>query len=573
MQKINPIAAAMKNLRGGFLAIAIFSFVLNILMLAGPLYMLQVYDRVLTSQNMDTLIALSVLLIGVFLVIGCLELIRLRILNRLGTRFELNTGVPVLEAAMRSKVLGSSQTGNNILADVNAFRDFLSGTTLIAFFDLPWVPMYIVILFVLHPYLGLMGLAGAIILTILALMNSSSSNKPMKNSAVSRQQSDGLFLTCERNAELVQAMGMKTYLTRRWYYFQSMTSQLKATVTDRIATYSTISKTFRMALQSGILGLGAALTVAGESTAGVMIAATIILGRALAPIDQAIGQWRTFLAAMGSYRKIKDLTIKFPEEKQRTKLPFAEAKLTVAISRAGPPLSQTATLSGINFELEAGDVMAVIGPSGSGKSTLAKMLAGIWQPQKGDVLFDGTATSKLDKNDLGRQVGYLPQDVELFDGTLYENISRFSDDHSDEKILKAARDSDVHDLVLDLEDGYETEIGRDGYFLSGGQRQRIGLARALYDDPFIVILDEPNSNLDATGDSALRNAVFSAKERGAIVVVMTHRPAMLQAVNKVLVMNDGCQTAFGLKEEVLRATTKNVIEKKTVKPADDIQVA
>lgn len=524
--------------------------------------MLQVYDRVLTSQSMETLIALSILLGGVFVVSGCLDFIRMRILSRLGARFELKAGTPILESVLRRKVQGAAKPGDNTIADVNAFRDFLSGSTLIAFFDAPWVPIYIAILFILHPYLGLLGLAGAIVLLVIALINSSISNKPMQKAANARQRCDGLFETSERNAELIHSMGMKSDLTKRWKLFQYDTSHFKTIITDRISTFSTISKTLRMALQSAILGLGAALAITGESSAGVMIAATIILSRALAPIDQTIGNWRTFIAAMSSYHKLKSLMLEYPEEKKRLSLPAARSTLEVSIKQAAPPLSQTATISSINFKLEAEDVVAVIGPSGSGKSTLARMLTGVWQPQRGDVKLDDTPTSKWDYDELGKQIGYLPQDVELFDGTIRENIARFSTEVDNEKVLKAAIEANVHEMILGLPDGYETQIGKDGLFLSGGQRQRVGLARALYGDPFIVVLDEPNSNLDATGDTALRRALVSAKERRAIVIVMTHRPSTLQAANKVLVLDQGMQSAFGLKEEVLRGATRTIVDNK-----------
>lgn len=565
-KKINPVAKARSSMRSGFFAIAIFSLALNLLMLAGPLYMLQVYDRVLTSQSMETLIALSVILVGVFIVSGMLDFIRVRILNRLGSRFEALSAEPILSAAIQQRVSGKAKSGENLMADINAFREFISGNTLLAFFDTPWVPIYIAILFILHPYIGLLGVAGAIVLIIIALVNSSMSRKPMKETAESRQTSDGLFEACERNAELVTSMGMNSDLSKRWGQLNWETNRLKTWASDRLSTFYVISKTFRMALQSGMLGLGAALAITGQSTAGVMIAATIILGRALAPIDQAIGQWRVFIAAMASYRKLKDLADEYPETQEKMSLPKATSSLDVSIQQAGPPSAKKATLSGIKFQLEASDVVAVIGPSGSGKSTLARMLSGIWFPQRGEVMLDGTTTSKWDASELGSQIGYLPQDVELFEGTIRENISRFSTNATDENVLKAALDADVHELIMGLEDGYETKIGKNGMFLSGGQRQRIGLARALYDDPFVVILDEPNSNLDATGDTALIKAVLSAKQRGAIVIVMTHRPSTLQAVNKVLVLDAGQQKNFGPKEQILRSTTRTIVNNTNKKP-------
>ncbi|WP_305986326.1 type I secretion system permease/ATPase [Roseibium sp. MMSF_3544] len=557
-RKVSPVRKAWSSLGAGFWAIAAFSMALNVLALAAPLYMLQVYDRVLTSQNMDTLIALTVLLGGVFLVTGLLDWIRQRMLNRLGARFELKVGVPVLSAAMRRNVQGNQSANDNSIEDVNGFRDFISGSTLLAFFDAPWIPVYIGVLYILHPYLGHLGLAGALILTVLALINNARSHDTMAEAAEARRRSDTLYRTGEANAEIVHALGMHSDLAHRWHQLQVEAHRLKTRVNDRISTFSVVSKTFRTGLQSAILGLGAALAITGESTAGIMIAATIVLGRALAPIDQLIGQWRSFLAATGSYAKLRKLVHDFPVEEKRLHLPSPRVSVSVAIQKAGPPMAQSATLSDIRMNLQAGDAVAVIGASGSGKTTLAKMLAGIWMPQRGTVRLDGNPTAKWDKEELGRHIGYLPQEVVLFDGTIRENIARFAAEIDDDQVLEAALAADVHDLITNLPEGYETRLG-GGFFLSGGQRQRIALARALYGNPFLMVLDEPNSDLDSTGEAALHKAVRSAQERGGIVVMMTHRPSTLQVVGKVLVLNHGMQTAFGDRDDVLRDTRRNVL--------------
>ena len=549
-QKKSTVKSAWGKLRSGFVAIGFFSMILNVLMLAGPLYMLQVYDRVLTSQNMDTLIALSILLGGVFLVTGLLDLIRMRILSRLGARFELEIGAPILQAAIRRRVQGKD-SGDNPAADVNGMRDFISGPTLVAFFDAPWIPLYLGLLYVLHPYLGALGLAGALFLTLMALITNARTGDVMQDAAQARARSDSLFTSSEQNAELVHAMGMTGDLSRRWTALQHNAHHLKSRMSDRLASFSVVSKTTRMALQSGMLGLGAALAISGQATAGVMIAATIVLARALAPIDQLIGQWRTFLAARGSYKTLRALAETYPEPPKPLALPRPQISLHAVIAQAGPPLAQNATVGGIDFALAAGDVLAVIGHSGSGKSTLAKMLTGIWAPQRGAIRLDGTPMAKWDPVELGQLVGYLPQDVHLFDGTIRENIARFSTSIDDSKVLAAAVAADVHGLISGLPDGYATEIG-NGFHLSGGQRQRIALARALYDAPFILVLDEPNSDLDAQGEAALRNAIRGASARGAITFVMTHRPSTLEAVNKVLTLSKGAQTGFGDKEDILR---------------------
>ncbi|NVO56283.1 type I secretion system permease/ATPase [Rhodobacteraceae bacterium B1Z28] len=565
LQKSNPVQTAWASLRKGFVAVAFFSLFLNLLMLAGPLYMLQVYDRVLTSQNVETLIALSILLAGVFLVIACLDLMRMRILGRLAARFEMAVGGPVLGAAMRRRVQGNSEAGENLVEDVNGFREFISGTTLTAFFDAPWIPIYLMVLYVLHPLLGLLGLFGAITLTIMALINNARARAPMQQASQARGRSDALFDTSDRNAEVVHALGMKSDLLRRWTALQIDAHRHKTRAADRVAGFSVMSKTVRMGLQSAILGLGAALAITGESTAGVMIASTIVLARALSPIDQLIGQWRTFLAARGSYTKIKALTEEFAETPPNLHLPRAFKTVDVKIAQAGPPRAINATVRAIDFSLAAGDVLAVIGHSGSGKTTLGKMLAGIWFPQRGEVLLDGSPMSKWNHEDLGKQIGYLPQDVELFDGTIRENIARFSTAIDDAEVLRAAREAGIHDMTSALPDSYETRIGH-GFFLSGGQRQRLALARALYGDPFVLVLDEPNSDLDAEGEQALRDAILSAQARGAIAIVMTHRPATLQAANKVMVMRNGTQTQFGDKDDVLKVNRRNVLDSQAKSP-------
>ncbi|MEO1066558.1 MAG: type I secretion system permease/ATPase [Pseudomonadota bacterium] len=558
------LSQAFRSLTAGFVIIGLFSLAINLMMLAGPLYMLQVYDRVLTSQSFETLVALSVLVGGIFAVSGFLDWTRIRILNRLGARFEARTGDVIFEAAVRRKVLGQDTGSEGYASDLSSYRDFISGSTVIALFDMPWVPVYLGVLFILHPYLGILGVVAAVVLFVLAVINDRMSRDQLQKNTAAQHHADDLFDTCMRNAEAMSAMGMQRDLRRRWGVFQTGASVFKTRAGDNIATFSVTAKTIRLALQSGMLGLGAALAISGHASPGIMIAATIILSRALAPVDHAVAQWRLVKAARGSYRKLKNLVENHPVPERQMSFASSNETLSVSIVQAGAPTATRASLTSINFKLEAGDVAAVIGPSGSGKSTLARLLVGVWHPQRGEVAIDGVATPFWNAEELGHKIGYLPQAVELFDGSVRDNISRFSKDASNEKILDAAITAGVHEMILQLPEGYETVIGNGGYMLSGGERQRIGLARALYGDPFLLVLDEPNANLDTTGDVALRKAVKSAKERGAIVVVITHRPSAMEAVNKVLVLEKGQQRAFGPKDAVLRATTKSVSQQRKV---------
>ena len=527
-------------------------------MLAGPLYMLQVYDRVLTSKSFETLVALSILLLGVFVISGLLDLIRLRILNRLGARFEAIAGSPVFDATINKKIANSGSNPDRGIDDLNHFRDFLSGTTLIAFFDAPWVPIYLAVLYVMHPFLGLLGSVGALILLVMALVNDRLSRSSVTNASDGRKVANNIFDVCERNAETLRSMGMINDMRHRWARAQVSANLFKTWATDKISTFIVISRTFRLFLQSAMLGLGAALAISGEASPGVMIAATIILGRALAPVDQVISQWRVSSAAIGSYLSLKGVVERHSETQRSLSYQEPCESLKVAIQQAGAPAARTATLGGINFELKAGEVAAIIGPSGSGKTTLVRMLTGIWHPQRGEVLLDGISLRFWNSEQLGAQIGYLPQDVELFDGTIMENIARFAAVPENDLVFHAAKIAGVHEMILQLPEGYETVVGAQGTFLSGGETQRIGLARAIYGNPFVVVLDEPNSNLDATGDSALRHAIQKMKEQGSIVIVVTHRPSSLSTVDKLLVLDGGRQRAFGPKEQVLRSTTKSL---------------
>lgn len=551
------LTEAVRRSRPAIAGTAFFSMFINLLMLAGPIYMLQVYDRVLPSKSIETLIALSILLIGLFVISGCLEFVRVRLLSRAASRLEARVAPAVFDAAVRKRVTSTNDDGADALADLSGIRDFVAGNGLPAFFDLPWVPIYLLILAILHPVLGLLGLGGALFLLAVAWVNHRITRRPMAKYAQTINTGRVIAQAGQNNAEALQAMGMVHPIRRLWLGIHRNADIFKTRAGDRSGAFSVVSKTSRLALQSAALGVGAALVVADQLSAGAMIAGTIILGRGLAPIDQSIAHWRGLTAAKAAFARLQNLLAAHPEAEPR--LSQARVSRRVAVERvyAGPPGARKAVVSGIDFSLGAGKALAILGPSASGKSTLARLLAGVWMPQSGTVRLDGAALDQFNNDELGSQIGYLPQDVELFEGTIAQNIARFQADATDMEIIAAAESAGVHEMILQLPEGYETNIGEAGRSLSGGQRQRIGLARALFREPFLVILDEPNANLDATGDQALVTAIGRIKERGGIVIIITHRPGFVDAVDYALVLDEGRQRTFGPVADVLAPNAKS----------------
>lgn len=547
----NPLKLAMREARSSMFAVGFFSFFINLMMLSGPIYMLQVYDRVLTSNSIETLAALSVMLLILFVAIGCLEFARSRILARVGSQLEARISLPVFDASIRKRIVTSGDDGSEHLSDLTSVRDFLSSNALPAFFDLPWVPIYLLILTILHPALGLLGLGGALFLGALAWANNRSTQAPLAQFAQLAAPARALATSTTRNAATVHAMGMLGDLRAFWSQQMHHANNCKALGTDRASAFAIISKTARLLLQSAALGLGAALVIVGDFTAGAMIAGTIILGRGLAPVDQSIAHWRSLTSTQGAIARLETLLEQHPEPVNRISIPAPTARLDVDKVFAGPPGAEKATISAVNFSLEAGNAVAVIGPSASGKSTLARLLTGIWMPQAGQVRLDDVAYAQWNPGEIGRHVGYLPQDIELFEGTIAQNIARFSNDVADTEIISAAVAAGVHKMILQLPEGYDTDVGEGGRALSGGQRQRIGLARALFRDPFLVVLDEPNANLDSDGDAALAEAIAGIQKRGGIAIVISHRPGIIAAVDTLLMLENGRQRAFGPKEAIL----------------------
>ena len=537
--------------RSAFVMIGVFSFFINLLMLTAPLYMLQVYDRVLASRSSSTLVALTVIAGGMLLIMGVLELIRSRILVRIGSKLDAQLNDRIFSAIFAQSVQDPRGQRGQALRDLDALRQFLTGTGPFALFDAPWVPIYLLVVFLFHPVLGFVALTGSVLLFSIALLNEILTRRPLQQANREVAAAHAFADTSLRNAEALEAMGMLTGILGRWQGQHQKGLALQVVASDRAGALTAASKAIRMFMQVAILGVGAALAIEQIITPGTMIAASIIMGRALAPVEQAIGNWRSFIAARSSYQRLSNLLQENPAETIRTKLPAPRGVVSVERVVAVPPGSKEPVLKDISFQLSAGDSLAVIGPSAAGKSTLARLLVGVWRPASGAVRLDGAELHTWLKEDLGPHIGYLPQDVELFEGTAAENIARFEEDPDPEQIVLAAKRAGVHDMILRFKEGYDTQIGIGGSVLSGGQRQRIGLARAIYGEPALVVLDEPNSNLDAAGDQALTGAIVDLKQRGKTVVVMAHRPSAIAGVDKILMLGDGRVQAFGPKEEVL----------------------
>jgi len=550
--KDTELGETLKRCRSAFMGIAVFSAVINLLMLTGPLYMLQVYDRVLLSRSMSTLVALSILMAGLYAFMGLLELIRSRILVRIGNRVEEDLGKRTFDIWVKQGQYGQGKPHARPLDDLTTVKTFLSGPAPGALFDIPWAPIFIAAVWMLHWTLGLAALAGAIIIFIVAALNEFTTRKALLDSRERFMQSRIIAESSFKQADAITAMGMGQNILERWKNAKDEGAMLHMSASDRAGGYSATTKAFRMFLQSSILGLGCALAVVQIITPGAMIAGSIIMGRALAPIQMAIGQWKVFINARGAYDRLNAFYQALPDKVEPLQLPAPEGKVSVMSVTAAPPNSKITVLHNVNFEIGAGQGLGVIGPSASGKSTLAKLLVGVWMPQRGAVRLDGATYDQWNRDILGPHIGYLPQDVTLFDGSIKDNISRFDPNATDEAIVQAAQNADVHNMILQMPNGYETLIGHGNLILSGGQVQRVALARALYGDPKLLVLDEPNANLDADGDKALTNAIAGSRQRGNTVIVMTHRPSAIAAVDTLLMLRAGKVEEFGPKKVVLK---------------------
>jgi PrtD family type I secretion system ABC transporter len=545
------VTAALKDCRRAFASVAAFSAVVNLLMLAGPIYMLQIYDRVLASRSIPTLIALTVFLVGALAFQGLLDGIRARVVVRAAALLDKRLATTVHAAVMyfaRARIHpGDAQQP---VRDLDQIRAFLTGAGPVAIVDLPWVPFFLALCFMIHPWLGVLALAGALFLLAVTLLTERSSRTHTRNLVRDGSMRSAMIEADRRNSESAVAMGMTGILAKRWVAVNDSYVTSIGQSADVVGAYGSMSKVLRLLLQSAMLGLGAYLVIRQELSAGGMIAASIMMGRALAPIETAIANWRGFVAARESTRRLSETLARLPPQTAAIELPKPTQNLDVAIVVAAPGAA-TPILNKVEFKLNAGDVCGVIGPSGCGKTSLARVLTGIWPPARGTVRLDGAALDQWEPDQRGRHLGYVSQTVELFDGSIGENIARMSTEPDSAAVLAAARLAGAHDMIVRLPNGYDTRIGEGGVSLSAGQRQRIGLARALYGDPFLIVLDEPNSNLDGDGEAALQQAIMQIKARGAIVMMIAHRQSSLVACDKALVLMNGAQQAFGPRDAVL----------------------
>ncbi|MEM7399102.1 MAG: type I secretion system permease/ATPase [Pseudomonadota bacterium] len=547
----SPVATALALCRGAVVSTGIFSFVINLLMLTGPLFMLQVYDRVLSSRSVPTLIALTVLIAGLFAFMGLLELVRTRVLTRIGQRLNDKLASSVFDGVISLGLVRGASSQTQPLRDLDTMRQFLSGPGPLALFDMPWMPLYLAVIYGLHVDLGLLATAGGIVLVVLAVINESVTREPMAEASKHAIAAHAFADEGRRNADVIQALGMRSAIRGRWRKLHDLASIRQTGASDAASTISSASKALRMFLQSAMLALGAYLAVLQEVTPGTIIAGSILMARALAPVDQAIAHWRGFLGFRRANERLKKLLEGVEQAEDPMPLPEPKAHLSVQDLSVGPPGERKPIVQGLEFTLEAGTVLGVIGPTGAGKSTLARALVGVWAPLKGSVAIDSAPFHLWNHEQIGKFVGYLPQEVALFAGTIEDNIGRFASDASPERIVEAAKAANVHDLILKLPAGYSTKIGEGGAALSAGQRQRIALARALYGEPKFVVLDEPNSNLDADGEAALADAIKHLKANGSIVVVIAHRRQAIWSADLLLYIRDGFQVAFGPRDEIL----------------------
>jgi ATP-binding cassette subfamily C protein len=561
------VTAGMKSTMPAFATAIVFSFFINLLMFISPLYMLQIYDRVLASRSITTLVGITVIAAFLLFVYALLEMLRSRILVRAGLIFDDKIATPVFDAVHRGNLRQPGGGHTQALRDIDSIREFLTGSGLISFCDAPWFPVFVAASFVLHPWFGFIALAGMLIILSLTVINELVTKKPLSDASKAGIKANLGAQATFRNGEVLQAMGMLDALRSRWTEDHRAVLSRQAEASDRAGQIVAATKFFRLFLQTAILGTGAYLTINGSISPGSMIAASIIIGRALQPVEMAVGNWKSFVAARGALHRIQGLFEIAGTQPTRMSLPRPAGNLSIESLVAGAPGQPSPLVRGISLQLSEGEIMGVVGPSAAGKSSLVRAIVGVWPILGGSVRVDGSHIAHWDPQELGQYVGYLPQDVELFSGTVAENIARFQN-VDEQAVVAAAQVAGCHELIQHLREGYNTQIGEGGQALSGGQRQRIGLARALYGNPSLVVLDEPNANLDAAGEEALLRALQRLKASGASAVIVTHKMNVLSAADKILIMEAGTTKAFGKRDEILsRLATPKVVPMASQKPA------
>ncbi|MGZ5051270.1 MAG: type I secretion system permease/ATPase [Methylobacter sp.] len=552
--KINvksDLEEALKLCKGAFLSAAGFSLLINFLMITPSIYMLQVYDRVVATGNQSTLLMLTLIVVVLFITMAALEWVRSQILVKVSTRLEMLLNQRLFQIAFKQSLYSSGQRATTQpLDDLTGLRQFLTGNGLFAFFDAPWMPVYLALLFLFHPLYGWFSVFTAILLCIVAVATEKATTKMLSEANNVSMATRAALAKNLRNAEVIESMGMLGKIRQRWMIGAVKVLDLQAIASSRAGLLTALSKVIRLSSQSLILGLGAYLVIEREISPGLMIAGSILMGRAMAPIDLIIGTWKGFINARDQYKRLNEILRQIPADKEHMKLPDPQGQIQLENAVVVPPGSKVPVIKGINIVIGKGDIVGVIGPSGAGKSTLARAILGIWPTANGAIRLDGAEIFNWDREHLGNFIGYLPQDIELFEGTISENIARFGD-IDPEQVVAAAKMADVHELILRLPEGYDTIIGAAGGNLSGGQRQRIGLARALYGNPVLVVLDEPNSNLDEQGEAALEKALLQLKQKQTTVVIITHRNNVLSKVDKLLILNDGLLAVYGPKDQVI----------------------
>ena len=554
---LQELKAARSESRQLYWFVGLFSAFANLLMLTGPLYMLQIYDRVLASRSVETLLALTLLVAFLYGIMGLLDYSRSRIMARVGVRFQARLDQRVFDAAIRKSAVDDDDLSGTGLRDLEAVQRLMTSPALMSVFDIPWTAVFLAGIWVFHPFMGMLALGGGALLIITAMINRWISQTALVEANIGAYQADKMSDQIQHEAEMIQSMGMLKSTFEAWKLKRSKALLAQLAASDVSSVFSNLTKIFRLFLQSAMLGLGAYLALQNKVSPGAMIASSILMGRALAPVEMLINQWALFQRSRKGWNNLALLLSQVPPEVPKTALPRPAAKLTVRNLTVVPPRQDRAALKMVNFMLEPGQALGVIGPSGCGKTTLARAITGVWQPAGGSLKLDSAALDQYDQAVLGGYIGYLPQHVHLFDSTIAQNIAKMALTPDPEKIVIAAKKAAAHEMILDLPDGYDSLIGDSGVQLSGGQMQRVGLARALYGDPVLLVLDEPNSNLDNDGNEALNIAIRGMKAQNKSVLIMAHRPAAIKECDLLLVLNNGAQSAFGPREDNLKSTVQN----------------